>query len=130
MRSKVVPPFRRPHPNTCSEIDPLGIAGNESLGEDDQPRSTTDCLACQVQGFHRAALPVEGHGAGLHHRNAKQVHVALSYTQTPAHARVGLARRLQSSQESAFHLPHEDSSTRRLSWPCELPTARKYRHVE
>ena len=38
----------------------------ESLGEDDQPRSTTDCLVSQVQGFHRAALPVEGHGAGLH----------------------------------------------------------------
>jgi hypothetical protein len=40
-------------------------------------RSALDCLGCQVQGFHRAALPVERHGAGLHHRNAKQVHVAL-----------------------------------------------------
>jgi hypothetical protein len=34
--------------------------------------------------LHRAALSVEGHGAGLHHRNAKQIHVASSYTQTPA----------------------------------------------
>jgi hypothetical protein len=70
----------------CSVSPTLGITGNECLWEDDQPCSTPDCLACQIQGLSSCCAP----GRRPRSRPAPQQRetdpFGLSYTQTAATA--------------------------------------------